>query len=88
MRKPTSFLDLPGELRNTIYSLALPSDHVFLISKRDHIQNALKFTQSGLLAIEGKVGQEANSYYLSFTTFSIGPDSIDLVLDFLHKLGL
>lgn len=65
--KPTSFFDLPPELRNTIYHLALPANQRIIISRK----TCPKASTYGLLSIGGPIQDEANAIYFGSNTFYV-----------------
>lgn len=63
-KPPTSFLDLPAELRNKIYHLILPTDQVFEVET-----NVPK--SPNLVEVSGRVGDEASDIYYGSNAFMI-----------------
>ena len=85
--KPTSFLDLPAELRNEIYRLAIPSGATITHDETfsSHPIYSTDSTRNGLVDIGGQIGAEAATFFYADNKFEF--TSFPTTFAFLVTLG-
>lgn len=68
------FLDLPPEIRNHIYDIALVKDHpISITSIRNRRKNEPPSTDFGrLLRVNKQINSEAKTVFYSLNTFAVG----------------